>query len=80
MLFYTALVVRDIKRSRHPRVGVLYYFVTGAVLTFRYGLDRDQQRLRIRRSSVWVRSVRSTAAEVVTTRPAPVAKGAVPRA
>jgi GT2 family glycosyltransferase len=80
VFFYTALVFRDFKASRHPRLGVLYYFVTGAVLTFRYGLDRDERRLTIRRSSPWARAVRSTQHEPVATRSAPIATGAVPRA
>lgn len=40
--FYLRMTLRDTTRLQRPRPGVLYYFVAGAVSTFRYGLDRRQ--------------------------------------
>jgi len=38
--FYTRKTARDLWQRRRPRPGVLVYFVAGALLTFRYRLDR----------------------------------------
>lgn len=40
--FYTGKTVADAFRLRRPRPGVLFYFVKGALGTFRYRLDRGR--------------------------------------
>jgi GT2 family glycosyltransferase len=37
--FYTLMSLRDAASLKKPRAGVLWYFVSGAVSTFRYGVD-----------------------------------------
>lgn len=37
--FYTALCLGDLAKLRKPRLGVLWYFISGAASTFRYGFD-----------------------------------------
>jgi GT2 family glycosyltransferase len=46
--YYGQDIVRDVTRLRRPRPGVLTYFIAGAAMTFRYGIDKDQSRLTIR--------------------------------
>jgi glycosyltransferase involved in cell wall biosynthesis len=43
--FYAGKVLADAARLRRPRPGVLAYFVVGAALTFRYGIDRGRRLL-----------------------------------
>ena len=40
--FYVRKTVVDSLRRQRPRPGVLFYFVTGAISTFRYRVDRDR--------------------------------------
>lgn len=37
--FYTRMSLDDLRQRRKPRLGVLWYFVSGAFATFRYGFD-----------------------------------------
>jgi GT2 family glycosyltransferase len=37
--FYARKLARDVLALRRPRPGVLAYFITGAALTYRYGID-----------------------------------------
>jgi GT2 family glycosyltransferase len=39
--FYAGQIVKDVVRLKRPRPGVLAYFVAGALMTFRYDLDRQ---------------------------------------
>jgi GT2 family glycosyltransferase len=43
--FYVRMLLRDTLHLRRPRPGVLLYFVGGALLTYRYALDRHRQVL-----------------------------------
>ncbi len=40
--FYSKKTLLDLLRLRRPRPGVLYYFVAGALLSFRYRLDSER--------------------------------------
>jgi hypothetical protein len=40
--FYTGKTMADALHLRRPRPGVLFYFVKGALGTFRYKLDKDR--------------------------------------
>jgi len=40
--FYTRKTALDLWQRRRPRPGVLFYFVAGALMTFRYRLDRSR--------------------------------------
>lgn len=44
--FYVRLAVNDAVRMRKPRASVLAYFVTGALSTFRYSVDRETRSFR----------------------------------
>jgi glycosyltransferase involved in cell wall biosynthesis len=46
--FYARMTLSDTLRLRRPRPGVLFYFVAGAVLTFRYRVDRTRKVFRQR--------------------------------
>jgi GT2 family glycosyltransferase len=46
--FYVKMTLNDTVQLRRPRPGVLFYFVAGAVLTFRYRIDRTQNIFRER--------------------------------
>jgi glycosyltransferase involved in cell wall biosynthesis len=46
--FYTRKTMRDVLDLRRPRPGVLWYFVSGALQTFRYDLDRSANLFRER--------------------------------
>ena len=46
--FYARKTLDDTVRLRRPRPGVLFYFIAGAVLTFRYRIDRTQNVFRER--------------------------------
>jgi GT2 family glycosyltransferase len=48
LTFYTRMSLADVVERRRPRASVLYYFVTGAVSTFRYGIDRRKSLFRER--------------------------------
>jgi glycosyltransferase involved in cell wall biosynthesis len=50
--YYVRLIGGDLFHLRHPRVGVLAYFVGGALLTFRYRLNRRRKVLEERRRAV----------------------------
>ena len=40
--FYSRMAFTDLLRRERPRASVLYYFVTGALSTFRYRIDRTR--------------------------------------
>jgi glycosyltransferase involved in cell wall biosynthesis len=46
--FYVRLTLRDAFALRRTRASVLAYFVTGALATFRYGIDRKKSTFRLR--------------------------------
>jgi GT2 family glycosyltransferase len=46
--FYTRMTFRDALELRRPRASVLFYFVTGALMTFRYRIDRTRNVFRER--------------------------------
>jgi glycosyltransferase involved in cell wall biosynthesis len=46
--FYVRMNARDLFERRKPRLGVLFYFVSGAASTFRYGLDHHRNVFRER--------------------------------
>jgi glycosyltransferase involved in cell wall biosynthesis len=48
--YYGQDILRDVTALRRPRPGILAYFIAGAAMTFRYGIDTDQSRLMIRRA------------------------------
>lgn len=50
--YYGQDIVKDLTALRRPRPGVLVYFVAGAVMTLRYGIDAQQSRLTERRIGV----------------------------
>ena len=57
--FYGSEIVGDLRQLRRPRPGVLCYFVAGAAMTFRYGIDRDRHSFRVRRALPWLDSATS---------------------
>ena len=48
--YYGLDIVKDVTALRRPRPGILAYFIAGAAMTFRYGIDTEQSRLTIRRA------------------------------
>ena len=46
--FYVRLSLSDLLKLERPRASVLVYFVTGALATFRYGIDREKSAFRTR--------------------------------
>ncbi len=46
--FYTKMTMTSLVQKRRPRPGVLWYFVSGALSTFRYGIDRESHLFRER--------------------------------
>jgi glycosyltransferase involved in cell wall biosynthesis len=46
--YYAGEIIRDAARGRRPRPGVLCYFIAGAALTYRYGIDRERLVFRVR--------------------------------
>jgi len=46
--FYTLKTIRDALHLRRPRPGVLFYFVSGALLTYRYRLDGERPVFEVR--------------------------------
>jgi glycosyltransferase involved in cell wall biosynthesis len=47
--FYASSIVSDVVHLRRPRPGVLCYFIAGAAMTFRYGIDRERSVFQERR-------------------------------
>jgi hypothetical protein len=46
--FYAGELVSEVAQGRRPRPGVLCYFIAGALLTFRYDVDREHNAFRAR--------------------------------
>jgi glycosyltransferase involved in cell wall biosynthesis len=63
--YYVRKLVRDALAVKRPRPGVLVYFVAGALLTFRYGLDPVRPVFRRRLSAGYEGSGERQAAEPV---------------